>query len=250
MSSSLHPDFPIRPGPRILIAGTILVLLTGCQQQAAPDLDTPASLSDQLSEVRAGQRELIELTGKAVHDKAIEPMRNVQGVTRVVIEQSELSAAGLAVLATIPELEQLVIRGKAVDDEGLSELVSSQNLRVLNLPRTTISRTTLEKLQQLPRLMLLRIGSPHLEDDCLQVITGMPAIRFLHLIDIPITDQGLRHLYDFEQLESLYLDGARVSGEGVSKLMEKLPRLHLHLDQHHHDRDPNHHEHADGAGRG
>ncbi len=234
----------------MLIVVTSLVLLAGCQQPAAPDLDIPASLSDQLAEVRAGRRELIELTGETVHDKTIEPMRHVRGVTRVVIDKSELSAAGLAVLATIPELEQLVIRGKAVDDEGLSQIVLSRNLRVLNLPRTTVSRTALEKLQQLPQLMLLRIGSPHLEDDCLQVITSMPGIRFLHLIDIPITDQGLRHLHDFEQLESLYLDGARVSGEGISELMEKLPRLHLHLDQYHHDRDPNHHEHTDEAGRG
>ena len=64
------------------------------------------------------------------------------------------------------------------------------------------------------------------------------------------THEGFESLAGFGQLESLYLDGAQVSGDGVAELMEKLPQLHLHLDQYHHDRDPSRHDHPDQSNRG
>ncbi|MFM7843031.1 MAG: hypothetical protein ACKPEY_02215, partial [Planctomycetota bacterium] len=67
---------------------------------------------------------------------------------------------------------------------------------------------------------------------------------FLHLIQVPITDAGLEHLQAATQLQSLYLDEAQVTDAGVERLLKHLPRLHLHLDQRHSDRDPNRHSHS------
>jgi hypothetical protein len=71
----------------------------------------------------------------------------------------------------------------------------------------------------------------------------MPSLSFLHLIGVPVDDQGLPALYAMQQLQSLYLDDTDVTDEGLVKLLGKLPRLHLHIDQNHIDRDPNKHEH-------
>ena len=247
-----------------LVASVTLagMLALGCESEGVSTDDPPGEgagpaevqmsglLEDQLAKVRLGKRTTIELNGGTVNDETIEALRGVAGIEKVVIQRSELTVAGLEVLATLPDLKQLVIRGRAIDDEGLVPLVSIKSLRVLNLPSTTVSLDCFRTLQQLPHLMLLRMGSPRLSDDCLEVVAGFSSLRFLHLIDVPISDQGLRHLFEFEQLESLYLDGARVSGQGVDALMENLPALHLHLDQHHHDRDPNRHDHPAGASRG
>ena len=118
-------------------------------------------LLEQLSEVRAGQRDFIELAGGVVDDNTIEALRGAPNIHRVVIEQSRLSAAGLEVFATIPGLKQLVIRGQAIDDQGLSRLATARTLTVLTLPQTIVSDAALRDLQQLPELMLLRIGSLH-----------------------------------------------------------------------------------------
>jgi hypothetical protein len=251
-------------GYRWLVASVTLagMLALGCESEGVstderPDegagpaeVHMPGLLEEQLGEVRLGKRVTIELNGGPVNDETIKALRGVAGIEKVVIQRSELTVAGLEVLATLPQLKQLVIRGRPIDDEGLVPLVSIKSLRVLNLPSTTVSLDSFRTLQKLPHLMLLRMGSPRLSDDCLEVVAGLPSLRFLHLIDVPISDHGLRHLFECEQLESLYLDGARVSGQGVDALMENLPALHLHLDQHHHDRDPHGHDHPAGASRG
>jgi hypothetical protein len=59
------------------------------------------------------------------------------------------------------------------------------------------------------------------------------------LIGVPITDQGLTHLDSMQQLESLYIDDALVTDEGLERLFRVRPGLHLHINQQHSDRDPN-----------
>jgi hypothetical protein len=71
----------------------------------------------------------------------------------------------------------------------------------------------------------------------------MPSLKFLHLIDIPITDAGLAHLKAATKLTSFYVDGARVTDDGIERLLAARPQLHVHIDQRHSDRDPNRHEH-------
>jgi hypothetical protein len=89
----------------------------------------------------------------------------------------------------------------------------------------------------------LRFGSPRVSDNGMQHLARLEQLRFLHLIGVPITDQGLDQLHGLKRLESLYLDDTRVTDAGVIRLLAALPAVHLHLDQQHHDRDPQKHDH-------
>jgi hypothetical protein len=64
------------------------------------------------------------------------------------------------------------------------------------------------------------------------------SLRWLHLIDIPLTDAALQPIGELRNLESLYLDGARISDAAYDEFFRAHPNLHVHIDQHHHDRDP------------
>jgi len=97
----------------------------------------------------------------------------------------------------------------------------------------------------LNELVLLRIGSPNLSDFSIETVAKMTSLKFLHLIDVPITDAGLKHLYGMEHLESFYLDGGRVTEDGLTALLEAMPKLHFHRDQQHLPNDPR----ANGHGK-
>jgi hypothetical protein len=77
----------------------------------------------------------------------------------------------------------------------------------------------------------------------MRTIARWPAIRMLHLIDVPITDQGLAELAKIERLQSLYVDGGEMTDAGWDALFKGRPRLHVHVNQQHLDRDPNKHQH-------
>ena len=47
-----------------------------------------------------------------------------------------------------------------------------------------------------------------------------------------------------EQLESFYLDGGRVTEDGLMALLEALPKLHFHRDQQHLPDDPRADDHG------
>ena len=90
----------------------------------------------------------------------------------------------------------------------------------------------------------LRISSPRVDDDGLQPIADLKELRFLHLLDMPITDAGLDRLHALAVLESLYLDRTRVTDAGLARLINAMPGVHLHIDEHHHPLDPHAAEHA------
>ena len=72
----------------------------------------------------------------------------------------------------------------------------------------------------------------------------LPKLRLLQLINVAISDTGIAHLHSMKQLESFYLDGGTVSDDAIVDLIEAIPGLHVHIDQHHHDLDPQAHSHV------
>jgi hypothetical protein len=71
-----------------------------------------------------------------------------------------------------------------------------------------------------------------------EAIVRLPHLRTLHLIDIPIGDEGLAVLASRPDLWNLYLDGAGASDAAWQRYFEACPKVHVHVDQAHHDRDP------------
>jgi hypothetical protein len=93
----------------------------------------------------------------------------------------------------------------------------------------------------LPELRSLRLGGGPLASggaEAGRAVADLPQLRSLHLIDVPLGDDGLEAIARLPQLRNLYLDGAGVSDESWGRYFESHPRVHVHVDQAHHDRDP------------
>jgi hypothetical protein len=180
----------------------------------------------------------VEPTG----DDALQAIDSEQRKTirRLVVERGSFSDKVVAAeIGDFTQLEEVVLRDSPVGDDTARELAKLPALRVINLPNSQITDDGVAALAGLPHLDLLRVGSPLLTDRSPALLRANSTLRFLHLIDVPLTDEGLKSLHGWEQLESLYLDGSRVTGAGVRGLAVASPDLHMHFDQQHHDSDPN-----------
>ncbi len=161
------------------------------------------------------------------------------GLKTLLIDGGRLSTHAIQWLARYPELEHLRLRGIPIGDEEVRVLTRLRQLRILNVPHAVFSDKGLQALSELPRLEMLRFGSPHVTDCGLEALSRSRCLRFLHIIDCPVSTKGVVSLTRCTHLESLYIDGVELDDEAVDILFAHLPGLHLHLNQQHHDRDPN-----------
>lgn len=211
--------------------------------EPVPRLKADEYVRQQISAVEAGESSQIEIDETVVADADLEPLRGSTGIETVQLDRGKISDEGMKTLASLPNLQHLRLRYSPITDDGLALLAGCEKLRVLNLPHAACTGDGLAALKPLNNLRQLRIGSKLAGNNICRTIAQLHSLRAVHLVDIPITDDGLKQLVKLPQLESLYLDGAAVTDEGWKWFFANHSHLHIHLDQKHHDSDPNWHPH-------
>lgn len=200
-------------------------------------------IAQQLTSIRNGYLDTFHIKEHSVSDEDIAPLEGLPGVRVVMLDQGLISDDGMKILATLPDLMHLRVRLSIISDEGLAYLQGCENLRILNLPNCYLTDQGINSLRQLPRLRQLRIGGDSVTELSYSIAT-LDRIHALHLINVPVTDEGLKAIAAMPRLESLYLDASQVTEEGWQWLFDHHPELHVHIDQHHHDQDPQYHQHS------
>lgn len=248
----------LAPIGRAATAAVLVIVLSGCGGHGvgtvagtAAGLETADGTAAGLESVRSGRSHSL-VADRPLTDAEWASLRGLTGLRELVLEHGRADDAHAEILATLPDLERLVLRESPLGDEGFQRLAGLRKLRDLNVPQSACTAAGIRALTALPALRVLRLGGPNLArtggegPEVCRAVATLPGLRSLHLIDIPIGDAGLETLADLPGLWNLYLDGAGVSDEAWGRYFQKRPDVHVHVDQAHHDRDPNSHDH-DGS---
>lgn len=237
-----------------LSALVVMAVWLGCDNSGRPTppvqtkpakvKEPELSLDQQWKQVAAKLVDNIYLTEQAISDADLNVLEPGDVLQTFVADEGVVTDEGCRQLAGQLALQHLRLRKSPIGDVGLKELLACQKLEILNLPQSQITDDGLAMLKQFPKLKLLRLSSPHVTPQGLKHLKEIPSLTQIHLIDIAVTNEGLDELSAIEKLQSLYIDGATFSDEAIARLFEKHPKLHVHFDQQHHDRDPNKHEHS------
>ena len=201
---------------------------------------TEPSFFAQADAVRQGDSDEIRLETKAISDDDLMAIEALSGLRTLILDHSDnrIGDEGSGRLARLPALGHLRIRGGSIGDVGVRSLASAASLRILNLPQSRISDAGLAELGKLPALEQIRLGSPKITDAGVVALKSFPALKRVHLIGPAITDAALKTFQEMPRLESLYLDQVEVSDAAYNALFQARPDLHVHINQKHHDRDP------------
>ena len=200
-------------------------------------------VGDQIAAVRTGGADTI-VAAAPLTDAEWESLRGLAGLRELVLEQGRADDDRAEILETLTGLERLVLRNSPLGDAGFQSIARCRVLRDLNVPQAACTAAGVRALTALPHLRSLRLGGPQLAGvEVCEAVASLPQLRSLHLIDVPIGDDGLAILQRLSGLWNLYLDGAGVSDEAWERYFQACPRVHVHIDQAHHDRDPHGHLH-------
>ena len=236
------------PSLTSLPALLIPLIVAGCGRQP-PDggsAQSPAQppFAARVESVREERLDAITVTDRLLDPGDWERLRGLTGLRELVLEQGRADDGRAEILATLTGLERLVLRESPLGDAGFQRIAECHTLRDVNVPKAACTAAGVRALAALPHLRSLRLGGAHLTGpDICEAIASLPQLRSLHLIDVPIGDDGLAVLQRPPGLWNLYLDGAGVSDEAWERYFQACPRVHVHIDQAHHDRDPRGHLH-------
>lgn len=239
----------MRPTAGLTLA-VALASLFGCGPSGAKIIIEPTAgqaarldVSVQIAAVRAGDAHTI-VAAVPLTDAEWESLRGLADLRELVLDQGTADDSRAEILATLTGLERLVLRESPLGNAGFVRLAECRELRDLNVPQAACTAAGVRALTPLAALRSLRLGGPQLAGvEVCEAIASLPHLRSLHLIDVPIGDDGLTVLQRLPGLWNLYLDGAGVSDEAWEGYFQACPRVHVHIDQAHHDRDPRGHPH-------
>lgn len=170
--------------------------------------------------------------GPGISDEAVAQLNGHPSLSVLKFEESsELSDAGVAVVADLPRLSDISIDNAAITDESLKQLSRSDTIRRIRVPRTQLTDRGVEYLLAAPQLELLDlVDCEGISDASLATIGQLPQLRNLRVSGSQITDQGLEHLSGLSKLAALGLQQTAVTDEGMAKLtaLESLKEVNLY----------------------
>jgi len=184
---------------------------------------------------------IARLDAFVITDAMLRKLTTIDRLTTIQVNTDSIILPTIEKLSQMPKLEQLHIRGASLDDAMFMELTKSLSIWLLNFPSANVSPEAIEGLGKMPALRQLRLGIKGGDNQHGRAISTLSRLRSVHLIGIAITDEGLRPLTEMPQLESLYLDDTAVTDTGWEWLVQENTHLHVHVNQKHHDRDPQKH---------
>lgn len=170
----------------------------------------------------------MELTGLDLREPQMADLAKFRLASRVCLTGNNLSsAAAIAHLKDMPQLEWLCINSCALHDDGLREIRHLPRLKELNVNQASITNDGCKYIKEMPRLQQLHIAAcPQLGDDGLKELAKAPRLERLDVSQSQVSDKGLQYVKEMPALTYINLDGCKgVTESGVNALKKVRPNL-------------------------
>lgn len=190
----------------------------------------------------------LTLQGEKVTDEVAQQVAQMKSLVEVHFDRTNLTMAGLAHLAGMPNIEQISAKNSTLEDAPCPMTQPASKLQSLNLSSTSagdqflgsvmnfpcleeldlsgakVTDAGVSKLSSLKSLETLKLNNTQITNTGLASIESLPSLREIHLHGTKLNGDVLDHLTAMKTLEWIDLSNTNVSGEKLSKLAE-LPNL-------------------------
>jgi len=231
----------------LVVLGVLTSFLTKDEDDAVNPATLPLEQSEQMP-FRSAITHLVQSGDDTIHlfdfsptSEQLETLASIERLRVLRIDNGRLTPQAGEVLASMPHLEQLHFRGVSLDDATLDAIAKSPTIWLLNISGAKLSHEAIARLSDMPKLRQLRLAIENGGNRYAEAVANIKTLRALHLIGIGINNDGLKLVAGLPNLESIYIDDSNVNEIGWIWLFENKTHLHIHIDQKHHDRDPQKH---------
>lgn len=152
-------------------------------------------------------------------DKDIDHILRFKNLRLVDLSDSDVSDAGAAKLANLPNLECLILRHVNINGSCLSKLTSLKNLKYLYLGWNDLKAGELAAVKKMPALEDLQLTKTHLRDADMASLQGATNIQRLVLMEEHLlTDKSIPYIKTLKNLNSLDVRQTGITASGLVQL--------------------------------
>lgn len=128
-------------------------------------------------------------------------------------------------LATLRDLEFVLLLGKSVTDEAADAIPATPKVSRLQFFNTGIGDKGISGLTRFQNLQTFHFTGMGITDAGMKDLAKIKTLRNLTIIDAKITDQGVLALQTLPLLRQLTVENTAASQKSIDRLHELLPRL-------------------------
>ncbi len=172
------------------------------------------------------------LHGAQASDRGLANVRGMDALEEIFLwDAAEVTDDGVTHLATLANLQFILLTNSKITDEALRHLSRTPKLNHLSLQTNRFTDRGLEHLKGMANLRKLSVGwtgegkNTRITDDGLRNLVGLTGLELLDVQGTAISDAGLAHLRGLTNLRDLWLSGTSVTKPGVDKLLQAIPNL-------------------------
>jgi len=148
-------------------------------------------------------------------------------VERLTARPDQMTEAGAAALAGLPQLRALDLGYTPLEGEAFRRLGALAGLTELRLSWKRLNLASFRHFAGLGRLRALDLRSTGVTGKEAVALSGLKALRELDLSNNPIDDSGLRAMHGLKDLHVLDLFRTRVTRRGLDDARRALPRASI-----------------------
>jgi hypothetical protein len=169
---------------------------------------------------------VLELQGSTINDAGLAQLPKFDKVEKLNISNLNYSNDALANVAKMKGVTSLqMIKGPQKDkmaDAGLAHVAQMKQLIELNMDQsrfTAAGVAEIGKMTQLEKLSIGQVGT-QFADEHLQMLTPLVNLKYLDITGSYVSDDGLKYLLPFTELETLNMAKMQaVRGRGLKELV-------------------------------
>jgi hypothetical protein len=128
-------------------------------------------------------------------------------------------------LATLPDLETLLLLGMDVTDAAADAIPASAKVTKIQFFNTTISDKGIAKLTRFTNLESFKFTGGGLTDEGMKTLGTMKTLHTIEITDAKITDAGVLALSSLPNLRVMTIETSAATQQSVDQLQQRLPRI-------------------------
>ncbi len=144
---------------------------------------------------------------------------------RTISASTDMTDKGVALLATLPNLEQLLLDGQGVTDACAGDIAKMKSLKKLWFQHCAVSDALLQQIASLPNLAELLFHDTRVTGDGFRRLRDAPKFRklWIHFSEQKLADQPRPHLREIgklAQIKDLRIEGGSLASSDLNDLAD------------------------------